>query len=169
MPAKGYSTVGLKPAVIERLQEVTDRFYPGMFLPSTLIILMNEVKRGHYTVKPHKFNLDLTGRYNTITIRSDIQQWLEENQETFSEEYDKTYRAKHFTQFVSYFIINVIESKYDANNHAIHLRESDFQSLQNEYQKQKKEFPELSFDQFVDYYINDLFRKIEKAKSILTI
>ena len=44
MPAKGYSTIGMKPAVISKLQDVTDRNYLGMFLPSTLIIMMNEIK-----------------------------------------------------------------------------------------------------------------------------
>ena len=46
MPGKGYSTVGLKPVILNRLQEVTEKNYPGMFLPSTLIIMMNEIKRG---------------------------------------------------------------------------------------------------------------------------
>ena len=46
MPGKGYSTFGMKPVVTARLQEATDKSYPGMFLPSTLIIIMNEIKRG---------------------------------------------------------------------------------------------------------------------------
>ena len=79
MPGKGYSTVGLKPVILNRLQEVTERNYPGMFLPSTLIIMMNEIKRGYYSVEPHKIRIDLTGRYNSITIRSDVHEWLEEN------------------------------------------------------------------------------------------
>jgi len=114
--------------------------------------------------------LDLTGHYNTITIRSDVQEWLEENQEQLGEEYEEKYRAKCFTKFVSYFIINMLESKYDAKNHAIHLRESDFNSLQKEYQKQKNISHEIiSFEQFVDGYINELFGKIKAAKEILTI
>ena len=170
MPGKGYATVGMKPILISRLQDVTDKNYPGMFLPSTLIIMMNEVKRGFYSVEPHDIKLDLTGHYNTITIRSDVQEWLEENQEQLGEEYEEKYRAKCFTKFVSYFIINMLESKYDAKNHAIHLRESDFNSLQKEYQKQKNISHEiLSFEQFVDSYINELFGKIKAAKEILTI
>jgi len=170
MPGKGYATVGMKPTVIARLQEVTDKNYPGMFLPSTLIIMMNEVKRGYYSVEPHDIKLDLTGHYNTITIRSDVQEWLEENQERLGEEYEERYRAKCFTKFVSYFIINLLESKYDANSHAIHLREEDFKCLQHEYLKQKNNFPEnLSFERFVDGYINGLFGKIKAAKEILTI
>ncbi len=170
MPGKGYATVGMKPTVISRLQDVTDKNYPGMFLPSTLIIMMNEVKRGYYSVEPHDMKLDLTGHYNTITIRSDVQEWLAENQEQLGEEYEEKYRAKCFTKFVSYFIINMLESKYDAKNHAIHLRESDFNCLQKEYQKQKNISHEiLSFEQFVDSYINELFGKIKAAKEILTI
>ncbi len=52
-----------------------------MFLPSTLIIIMNEIKRGYYSVESHKIKLDLSGRYNTITIRSDVKEWLVENHE----------------------------------------------------------------------------------------
>ena len=69
MPGKGYSTIGVKPAVMERLQQITDKNYLGMFLPSTLIIMMNEVKAGRYTIHAHKLSLDMTGRYNTITNR----------------------------------------------------------------------------------------------------
>ncbi|MDH3610911.1 MAG: hypothetical protein OEM79_04025 [Nitrosopumilus sp.] len=170
MPGKGYATVGMKPAVTTRLQEVTDKSYPGMFLPSTLIIMMNEVKRGYYTVEPHDIKLDLTGHYNTITIRSDVQEWLEENQQQLGEEYEEKYRAKCFTKFVSYFIINLLESKYEANNRAINLRESDFKCLQKEFQKQKNiSHDSISFEKFVDGYINELFGKIKAAKEILTI
>ena len=170
MPGKGYSTVGIKPTITSRLQEATDKNYPGMFLPSTLIIMMNEVKRGYYSVEPHDIKLDLSGHYNTIPIRSDVQQWLEENQEKFGEQYEEKYRAKCFTKFVSYFIVNMLESKYDSNNHSIHLRESDFKCLQKEYQKLKNNSHEnLNFEQFVDGYINDLFGKINAAKEILTL
>ena len=79
MPAKGYSTIGMKPAVISKLQDVTDRNYLGMFLPSTLIIMMNEIKAERYQVHSHKLKLDLTGRYNSITIRSDVKEWLQGN------------------------------------------------------------------------------------------
>ena len=170
MPGKGYSTVGLKPTITTKLQEATDKNYPGMFLPSTLIIMMNEIKRGYYSVEPHDIKLDLSGHYNTITIRSDVQKWLEENQEKFGEEYEVRYRAKCFTKFVSYFIANMLESKHDAHNHAIHLKESDFKCLQREYQKHRIVSGEtVSFEQFVDDYINDLFGKIRAAKEILTI
>jgi hypothetical protein len=37
--------------MLSSLQRATDDYYPGMFIPSTLIIIMNEIKRGHYSVK----------------------------------------------------------------------------------------------------------------------
>jgi len=50
MPGKGYATIGLKPSIVTKLQDMTDKYYPGMFLPSTLIIMMNEIDRGFYSV-----------------------------------------------------------------------------------------------------------------------
>lgn len=173
MPGKGYATVGMKPVIVTRLQQATDKYYPGMFLPSTLIIMMNEVKLGYYSVESHNIRLDLSGSYNTITIRSDVQQWLGENHEKYGEEYEEKYRVKCFTKFVSYFIINMLESKYDSQNNNISLKESNFKWLQDEYQKQKNnvdnpnEIP--SFERFLDVYINNLFGKIKAAKEILTL
>ena len=173
MPGKGYSTVGLKPTIISKLQEVTDKNYPGMFLPSTLIIMMNEVKRGYYSVESHNIRLDLSGHYNTITIRSDVQDWLNENYQKFSEVYEKKYGVKCFTKFASYFIVNLLESKFNSQNHSINLKESDFEWLQKEYQKQKNNSNHrdevLSFERFADSYINNLFGKIKTAKEILTL
>ncbi len=170
MPGKGYSTFGMKPVITTRLQEATDKSYPGMFLPSTLIIIMNEIKRGYYSVETHRIKLDLSGHYNTITIRSDVKNWLEENHEKLGEEYEKKYGVKCFTKFVSYFIVNMIESKNDAQNHSISLKESDFNWLQEEYKKQKKHPQGISsFERFADIYINDLLGKIKAAKEILTL
>ena len=121
MPGKGYSTIGVKPAVMEKLHQVTDRNYLGMFLPSTLIIMMNEVKAGRYTIRTHKLRQDLTGRYNTITIRSDIKEWLKSSYEENKEEYLKLYNVKCFTRFVSYFIVNMIESKNNLENNALKI------------------------------------------------
>ena len=135
--------------------------------------MMNEIKRGYYSVESHNIRLDLTGRYNTITIRSDVQQWLEENHDNLAEEYEDRYKVKCFTKFVSYFIVNMLESKIDAQNHAISLKESDFEWLKIEYQKQKNSLNNLndfpSFERFADMYINQLFSKIKAAKEILTI
>ncbi len=170
MPGKGYSTFGMKPVITTRLQEATDKSYPGMFLPSTLIIIMNEIERGYYSVEAHKIKLDLSGRYNTITIRSDVKEWLVENHEKLGEEYEEKYNVKCFTKFVSYFIINMLESKSDAQNHSISLKESDFNWLQEEYKKQKNKLQGVSsFERFADIYINDLLGKIKAAKEILTI
>ncbi|MBL7001457.1 MAG: hypothetical protein ISR80_01680 [Nitrosopumilus sp.] len=173
MPGKGYSTVGMKPVITTRLQEATDKSYPGMFLPSTLIIIMNEVKRGYYSVESHKIKLDLSGRYNTITIRSDVKEWLQENYEKLGEEYEKKYGVKCFTKFVSYFIVNMLESKNDAQDHSISLKGTDFKWLQEEYQKQKEDLKDLSegpsFERFADSYINELLVKIKAAKEILTL
>lgn len=173
MPGKGYSTVGLKPSIIKKLQDVTEKNYPGMFLPSTLIIMMNEMKRGYYSIESHKMRLDLSGHYNTITIRLDVQQWLSENYEKLGEEYEKKYHITCFTKFVSYFLSNLLESKFKAQNHSINLKESDFLWLQEEYQKEKnnlKNFQELpSFDHFADTYINSLLGKIKTSKEVLTM
>ena len=170
MPGKGYSTFGMKPVITTRLQEATDKSYPGMFLPSTLIIIMNEIKREYYSVESHKIRLDLSGSYNTITIRSDVKEWLVENHEKLGKEYEEKYNVKCFTKFVSYFIVNMIESKNDAQNHSISLKESDFNWLQEEYKKQKKNLQGISsFERFADIYINDLLGKIKAAKEILTL
>ena len=82
MPSNGYSTIGLKPAMLTKLQKATDDYYPGMFIPSTLIIIMNEIKRGHYSVNMHNVKPDFTGRYTSVTIRSDVKSWLQENYAT---------------------------------------------------------------------------------------
>jgi len=173
MPGKGYATVGMKPVIITKLQEITDKSYPGMFLPSTLIIMMNEVKRGYYSIEPHNIRLDLSGRYNTITIRSDVQEWFDENHEKFGEEYEEKYRVKCFTKFVSYFIVNMLESKNDARNNLISLKESNYEWLQEEYRKQTNNVNNpneiISFERFVDIYVNNLFGKIKAAKEILTL
>ena len=87
MPGKGYSTIGLKPDLLARLHNITNTYYPGMFLPSTLIIMMNEVKRGYYSVNFHNIKLDSSGRYNSITIRLDVDDWLKENARKAYEKY----------------------------------------------------------------------------------
>lgn len=171
MPGKGYSTIGLKPSISFRLQNLTDTFYPGMFLPSTLIILMNEVRLGYYSVDMHKISLDLSGRYNTLTIRSDVKEWLNENYEMLGEEYQKKYRVKCFANFVSYFLTNLFESKFDAQNHVIRLKESDFEWLRNEYKKQKtkNKSQSITFERFADSYINEILERIKQAKELLTL
>ena len=172
MPGKGYSTIGVKPAVMERLQQITDKNYPGMFLPSTLIIMMNEVKAERYTIHAHKLRLDLTGRYNTITIRSDIKEWLKSNYEENKEEYLELYNVKCFTRFVSYFIVNIIESKNDLENNALKMNEGDFKLLHDEYKKRRKttaKYRTVNFEQFVDGFVSEIIEKVRIARKVLTV
>lgn len=172
MPGKNYSTIGLKPSVMALLKSLTDRFYPGMFLPSTLIMLMNEVRLGYYSVEMRRLAVDLQGRYSTLTIRSDVKKWLEESYAAMSGEYSKKYGTKCFAHFVSYFLANLFESKFDSQNNIIKLKESDFEWLQREYQKHCKEAKRrsdrMTFERFADTYINDLLRKVKAARELLT-
>ena len=172
MPGKGYSTIGVKPAVMERLQQITDKNYLGMFLPSTLIIMMNEGEAGRYTIHAHKLRLDLTGRYNTITIRSDIKEWLKSNYEENKEEYLELYNVKCFTRFVSYFLVNMIESKNDLENNALKMNEGDFKWLHDEYKKRRKttaKYKTVNFEQFVDGFISEIIEKVRTARAVLTV
>lgn len=172
MPGHGYSTIGIKPSILEKLHHVTDEYYPGMFLPSTLIIMMNEVKRGYYTVDSHNFNLDLLGRYNSITIRADVKDWLEENYKNLAKEYYEKYKIKSFAKFLSYFLINMFESKAEAQNHVVKLKASDFKWLISEYKKrnQKKDSKDDSqtFERFADEFLKELLEKVNEARRVLT-
>ena len=193
MPGKGYATLGLKPAILERLVNITDTFYPGMFLPSTLIILMNEVKRGRYAIKAHIHRLDMTGRYSTITIRHDIKEWMDENYETRREEYEARYHIKCYSHFVSYFLANLFDSKFESQKGVIRLQESDFEWLHAEYSSYREAqktgngtaataattaaaataataaSEPLTFDRFADTYVNSILKKMRMAKSILSV
>lgn len=173
MPSQGYSTIGLKPDILARLQNITNVYYPGMFLPSTMIILMNEVKRGYYSVSLHNLKLDLSGHYNSITIRLDVSDWLKENYKDLKEKYEQKYQVKCFSKFISYFLANLFESKLDAQNRVIRLNESDFEWLQVEYKKFKADgkvrYPVPTFEKFADAYLNDLSTKIKTAREILTL
>lgn len=172
MPGQGYSTIGLKPVILEKLHSITDEFFPGMFLPSTLIIMMNEIKRGYYTVNSHDLSLNLEGSYNSITIRSDVKLWLEENYDVFREDYKKKYRVKSFANFLSYFLVNLFQSKVDAQNHVIKLKASDFKWLIEVYKKQqtnqKNKNDSQTFDQFASDFLKELLNRVNEAKKILT-
>jgi len=173
MPGAGYSTIGLKPAIVKKLHAITDEYFPGMFLPSTLIIMMNEIKLGYYSVELHDFKIDLVGKYNSITIRSDVKQWLEENYKIFENEYMKKYRAKSFAQFLSYFLFNMLESKSEAQNHVIKLKASDFKWLVEEYRKRQagsnKEYDIQTFESFSNEFLKELLGRVNEAKKILTL
>jgi hypothetical protein len=174
LPSQGYATIGLKPAILAKLQKDTDEFYPGMFVPSALIIMMNEIKRGYYSAGMHNINADFSGLYTSLTIRSDVKTWLEENYENLKEEYDRKYKANSFTQFAGIFMLNMFESKAAAqNNNVIRLKEADFRWLVQEYGKRKQEYKAkhgiYTFDQFADVFLKELLDKVNAAKNILTI
>ena len=173
MPSQGYATIGLKPAILARLQKDTDEFFPGMFLPSALIIMMNEVKRGFYSVEMHNINADFTGRYTSLTIRSDVKVWLEENYEKVRDDYDRKYRADSFTQFAGVFMINMFESKAAADENVIRIKEADFRWLVEEYEQRKQEYRAehgvQTFEQFADVFLKELLEKVNTAKRILTL
>ncbi len=173
MPSQGYATIGLKPAVLSKLQKDTDEFYPGMFLPSALIIMMNEVKRGFYSVEMQNVKADFSGRYTSLTIRSDVKEWLEENYEKLKEDYDRKYRASSFTQFAGVFMLNTFESKAAAQGNMVRLKESDFRWLVGEYENRKQEYKAKhgvqNFDQFADVFLRELLEKVNAAKRILTL
>ena len=173
MPSKGYATIGLKPAVLSKLQKDTDEFYPGMFLPSALIIMMNEVKRGYYSVEMQNIKADFSGRYTSLTIRSDVKEWLEENYEKLRDDYDRKYRANSFTQFAGAFMLNTFESKAAAQGNVIRLKQSDFRWLVDEYESRKVEYKTKhgvqNFEQFADVFLKELLDKVSEAKRILTL
>ena len=172
MPGKGYSTIGLKPSVLKRLHQVTDVYYPGMFLPSTLIIIMTEIKQGRYTPSFHNIKVDLTGKYNSLTIRSDIKEWLEENYTRQKDSYSEKYQVDSFAQFVNYFLINIFESKNESQDYVVRLHASDFKWLIKEYKKQMKntdvKHDALTFDVFADEFLRELLEKVHEAKKILS-
>ena len=173
MPSQGYATIGLKPAILAKLQKDTDEFYPGMFLPSALIIMMNEIKRGYYSVEMHNINADFSGVYTSLTIRSDVKYWLEENYEHLKEEYDTKYKTNSYTQFAGIFMLNIFESKAAAQNNIIRLKEADFRWLVEEFGKRKQEYKAkygvYTFEQFADVFLKELLDRLNAAKKILAI
>jgi hypothetical protein len=173
VPSQGYATIGLKPAILTRLQEDTDDFYPGMFLPSALIIMMNEVKRGFYSVEMNNIKADFTGRYTSLTIRSDVKTWLEENYEKLEDDYDMKYKTNSFTQFGGVFMLNMFESKAAAQNNVVRIKEADFRWLAEEYENRKQEYRAnhgvQSFEQFADIFLKELLDKVNTARKILTL
>jgi len=173
MPSQGYATIGLKPAIISKLQNETDEYYPGMFLPSALIIMMNETKRGYYTIGMHNIKIDFSGRYTSLTVRSDVKEWFEENYKMLKEKYEKKYRANNFTKFASIFMLNMFESKADSRNNIVNLKEADFAWLKSEYDQRKKEYETKygvkTFEHFADVFLKDLLERINSAKKMLTL
>jgi hypothetical protein len=173
VPSQGYATIGLKPAILTKLQKITEEYYPGMFVPSALIILMNEVKRGYYMVDACTIKEDFAGHYTSLTIRSDVKNWLDENYEKCKEEYSRKYKATSFTQFASYFMLNMFESKAKSQNFVLKLKEADFAWLEAEYQKRKQEYSTnhsiYTFEQFADVFLKELLDRLNEAKRVLTV
>lgn len=173
MPSNGYSTIGLKPDMLTKLQKATDDYYPGMFIPSTLIIIMNEIKRGHYSVNMYNVMPDFTGRYTSVTIRSDVKSWLEDNYATLREEYAKKYGINSFTQFACVFMLNILQSKAKIQNYVLKLRESDFLWLIDIYNEKKQHYHHQNgthtFEEFADVFLKEILEKVNAAKRILTI
>ncbi len=173
MPSQGYGTIGLKPAIISKLQNATEEYYPGMFLPSALIIMMNEIKREYYTVGMYSLKIDFSGRYTSLTVRSDVKKWFEENYEILKEKYEKKYRANNFTKFASIFMLNMFESKVTSENNVIRIKEADFSWLISEYEQRKKEYETKygvkTFERFADVFLKELLERINSAKKVLTL
>lgn len=173
MPSDGYSTIGLKPAILEKLQEATDRYYPGMFIPSTLIIMMNEIKRGYYHVNMHGVRPDFSGHYTSLTIRSDVKSWLQENYTNLHEDYGRKYGTNSFTQFACVFMLNMLESKACTQGNILRIRESDFLWLMDKYNEKKQHYQHKygtqTFEQFTDVFLREILEKIDAAKRILSV
>jgi hypothetical protein len=173
VPSKGYETIGLKPAILAKLQKNTDEYYPGMFLPSALIMLMNEIRRQYYSVGLHNIKVDFSGAYTSLTIRSDVKNWIFENYEVSKEEYDRKYKVNCFSKFASIFMLNMFESKTNSLNYSIKLRESEFLWLMDEYTKRKNEYKTKygvqTFEHFADVFLKELLEKVNAAKRILTL
>ena len=173
MPSNGYSTVGLKPAILTKLQRATDEYYPGMFIPSTLIIMMNEIKRGYYSVGSHNVIPDFSGQYTSLTIRSDVKSWLLKNYVELREEYDKKYGTNCFTRFTCVYILNMLQSKAGMQNNVLKLRESNFVWLMDKYKERRRQYPHQwttqTFEQFADVFLKEILEKMDEAKRILTM
>jgi hypothetical protein len=172
---KRYHTLGLKPRILKRLEQATDRAFPGMFLPSALIIMMNEVKLGLYKVEMGQdIEPDFAGRYYSLTIRSDVNSWLHENYENLGTDYSMRYNASGFTQFASIFMLNMFESKAQARSYPIRLKERDFLWVLERYGKSKREqmlekkyCNESTFDQFASLLFRELFYRVKAASNAL--
>ena len=160
MPREGYTTIDIKPATSKKLQKMTELMQTA-FVPTTLIMLMNEIRNEKYDIRLYRFSSELPGNYTSLTIRVDVTDWLWEKFREFGKEYEKKYNVKHFTKFVNYFILNVIESKIDYENKSINLIDSNFNWLQKEYQKHEMN---LTFENFANVYLNNLFSDIDKQK-----
>jgi hypothetical protein len=85
--------------------------------------MMNEIKRGCYSVELHNVSPDFSCPYTSLTIRSDVKSWLQENHAELREEYDNKYGTNCFTRFTCVFILNMLESKAGMQNNVLKLKE----------------------------------------------
>jgi len=115
---------------------------------------------------------DFSGRYTSLTIRSDVKVWLEEKYEKLKDDYDRKYKANSFTQFAGVFMLNMFESKAAAKDNVIRIKEADFRWLAEEYEKRKQEYRSKygvqSFEQFADIFLKELLEKVNTARKLLT-
>jgi tRNA(Met) C34 N-acetyltransferase TmcA len=63
--------------------------------------MMNEIKHGYYSVGLHNVRPDFSGQYTSLTIRSNVKSWLQQNYVELREEYNKKYGNKLFYQIYS--------------------------------------------------------------------
>lgn len=135
--------------------------------------MMNEIKREYYEVGMHNIKIDFSGRYTSLTVRSDVKIWFEENYKILKEKYEKKYKANNFTKFASIFMLNIFESKAVSQNNIIKLKEADFNWLKSEYSQRKKEYESKygvrTFEQFADMFLKELLERINSAKKILSL
>jgi tRNA(Met) C34 N-acetyltransferase TmcA len=87
--------------------------------------MINEIKRGYYSVGLHNVRPDFSGQYTSLTIRSDVKSWLQKNYSELQEDYDKKNGTNCFTRFTCVFILNRLESKAGMQNNVLKLRESN--------------------------------------------
>lgn len=85
----------------------------------------------------HNITVDFSGRYTSLTIRSDVKNWIKENYENLMDEYKRKYKTKSFTQFAGIFMLNMFESKTSTQSYILKLKESDFRWLVEEYPQKK--------------------------------
>jgi hypothetical protein len=57
---------------------------------------MNEIKRGYYEVGIYNVKLDFSGQYTSLTPRSDVKTWLEDNHKKLAGEYEGKYKIRSF-------------------------------------------------------------------------
>jgi hypothetical protein len=99
-----------------------------------------------------------------------VKEWFDENYKNLFDLYTEKYGIDNFAQFVSYFIMNLFQSKIKAQEQVIKLKASEFKWLIQEYNKRKKQngLDTATFDRFADDFLRELLEKINKAKKILS-